>query len=117
MAVKEVEHMKIIDPGHEYELASIDGELPQRIKFVKRFRGVENHPGTTNQEVLRMLIDRVMRLNLEQPWNGNLEIVQHLRAALVLHEARALLRKVEKEELCPELVEVSPRDGHFKLTT
>lgn len=108
--------MKIIDPGHEYELASIDGECVQKIRFVKRFRGVENHAGTTNQELLRVLIDRVTRLNDERPWPGNQEIIVHLRMALILHESRALYRKVEKGLLKPEHVVTAIRDGHFKLT-
>lgn len=108
--------MKIIDPGHEYELASIDGECVQRIRFVKRFRGVENHAGTNNQELLRVLIDRVTRLNEEKPWSGNQEIIIHLRMALILHESRALYRKVEKNLLEPEKVITAKGDGHFKLT-
>ncbi len=36
----------------------------------------------------------------------------HLRMALALHEARALLRHVEKGEIKPELVAVGS-DGHF----
>lgn len=107
--------MKIIDPGHEYELTSIDGECLQRIRFVKRFRGVENHAGTQNQELLRVLIDRVQRLDAEQPWAGNHEIIAHLRHALVLHEMRAMERKVSKGLLAPEHVVVSTQDGHFKL--
>lgn len=108
--------MKILDPGHAYELASIDGECPQQIVFVKRFRGTLNHAGTTNQELLRVLIDRVMILDAEQPWTGNVELLLHLRKALILHEARAMVRKVEKGELLPERIAVRSRDGHFKLT-
>jgi len=108
--------MKIIDPGHEYELESIDGECPQRVVFVKRFRGVQNHAGTINQELLRVLIDRTERLDEERPWIGNKEIIECLRKALVLHEGRALYRKVEKGELKPEHIETNIRDGHFKLS-
>lgn len=108
--------MKIVDPGHEYELESIDGELPQRIVFVKRFRGVQNHAGTVNQELLRVLIDRTERLDAEKPWVGNKEIIECLRKVLVLHEGRALYFKVVKGELKPERVETNKHDGHFKLT-
>ncbi len=107
--------MKILDKGHHYELSSLDGEYPQSLQFVKRFRGVENRAGTTNQEVIRALIDRVETLNAEAPWAGNAEILSHLRQALVLHESRALERKVQKGEIKPELIAVCPRDGHFKL--
>lgn len=102
-----------IDPGHVYELAALDGELKQTVVFVKRFRGEENHPGTTNQELLRVLIDRVKFLHDEKPWPLNNQIIGHLRMALVLHEARALIRKAEKTEISPELMPVAARDGHF----
>ena len=95
--------MKIIDPGHLYALDSLDGDCPQRIQFVKRFRGTENRPGTYNQDILRVLVDRVHRLEEEAPWAGNLEILRHLRMALVLHEARALCRKVEKRSIVPRV--------------
>lgn len=107
--------MDIISKGHYYKLATLDGEVDQHLKFVKRFRGAENHAGTINQEVLRVLIDRVQFLNDEIQWDGNKEILKHLRMALVLHEARALMRKVDKDELKPELVKTSPDDGHFEL--
>jgi hypothetical protein len=107
--------MKIVDRGHIYELAPLDGDVPQRLVFVKRFRGVENHAGTTNQEVIRALIDRVITLDAEKPWPGNTQILQHLRMALTLHECRALELKVSKGELMPESVATSERDGHFAL--
>ena len=107
--------MRCLDDGHTFELDNLDGSdiSKQTLVFVKRFRGAENHPGTWNQEVLRALIHRVIMLDQEMPWAGNDEILFHLRRALVLHENRALLRKLEKGELRPELIEVDPRDGHF----
>lgn len=107
--------MRVIEPGHLYSLDSVDGECAQTIRFVKRFRGVENYAGTINQDVLRVLINRVEVLNEEAPWPGNQDILCHLRAALVLHEARALCRKVEKGEIKPEIIETSLKDGHFAL--
>lgn len=105
--------MKVIDPGHVYELAAIDGDLQQSIQFVKRLRGERNHPGTVNQELLRVLIDRIEFLDSEKPWALNGDILHHLRMALVLHEVRTLIRKVEKAELKPEAIHVSATDGHF----
>ena len=107
--------MKIIDKGHKYKLNTLDGEVEVQITFVKRFRGTENYAGTTNQEVIRCLIDRVEVLNAEAPWDGNAKIIQHLRSALILHEARGLERKVEKGQIKPEKIIVSVHDGHFKL--
>ena len=107
--------MIVIDPGHNYQLDTLDGDATCELRFVKRFRGRENHPGTTNQEVLRVLIDRVIELNSEKPWPLNNQILHHLRMALILHEARALVRKVEKGELMPEGVVLKKKDGHFSF--
>ncbi len=49
------------------------------------------------------------------PHGINKKIVFHLRMALVLHEARALERKVEKGLLAPERIRISAVDGHFIL--
>ncbi len=115
--------MKVIDEGHEYQLNEVLHSVgdfeeecgTQTIKFVKRFRGEENHHGVINQELLRVLIDRVIFLDNEVPWDGNKEILHHLRMALVLHESRALFRKVGKGDILPENIETG-MDGHFKLT-
>jgi len=108
--------MRVEDPGHRYSVFSLDGKGRQVIQFVKRFRGSENRPGTINQELLRVLIDRVQFLDAEIRWTGNDDILQHLRMALVLHESRALFRKVEKGELMPEKLRLRPKDGHVRLT-
>ena len=107
--------MLIIDKGHKYKLDTLDGDADVELIFVKKFRGTQNHAGTTNQEVIRCLIDRVQTLHLEQPWEGNDQIIRHLRLALTLHESRALMRKVEKGQIQPETIKVSNKDGHFKL--
>lgn len=107
--------MRIVDPGHVYVLDSLDGDFQQFVRFVKRFRGDFNHSGTVNQELLRVLIDRVQFLDAEKPWPLNEQILYHLRMALVLHEARAIIRKTEKGQMLPELLPVSGVDGHYIL--
>lgn len=118
--------MKIIEPGHIYELNWLDGEpkrltdgmlhaeyIPEnRLVFVNR----ENtpHAGTQTQEVLRALIDRTQHCDRCLRWEGNDQIIAHLRMALVLHEARALERKTQKGYILPEQI-VAGDDGHFKL--
>lgn len=71
--------MKVLDPGHKYELSSLDGDAPQTLTFVKRegegYPGnVGHYPGTTSQEVLRCLIDRAFYVNNQiscwQTWLG-----------------------------------------------
>lgn len=87
--------MKIIDPGHAYALAVLDGNGYEFLKFVKRvgakYPGNEwPHPGTNIQEVLRVLIDRIQFLDSQQPeLQHNWRAVEHLRAALRHMEYRA----------------------------
>lgn len=106
--------MTIIEPGHIYELNTLDGDgTPERLYFVNREPGME-HSGTQTQEVLRALIDRTMHCDLCHRWDKNDKIIHHLRMALVLHEARALERKTEKGIMIPEII-TTGRDGHFDL--
>jgi hypothetical protein len=124
--------MKIIEPGHIYELNWLDGkpkeyhatqDMPDhdlieyfssnRLIFVNREKGTE-HPGTQTQEVLRALIDRTQHCDNCLRWEGNDQIIYHLRMALALHEARAILRKTEKGYIHPEEILIGP-DGHFTL--
>lgn len=109
--------MKVSDRGHRYEL---DQQTPnnggraltkQSIQFLNTEKGRECE-GVTTQEVIRALIDRTWYCNDCLPWSGNEHIVNHLRMALMLHEARARIRGVEKGELRPEQCSVG-YDGHF----
>lgn len=107
--------MIILESGHIYVLDWIDGPpvgTENRLYFVNR----EEHPhaGTQTQEVLRALIDRTQHCDNCLRWEGNDQIIHHLRMALVLHEVRALKRKTEKGIITPETVPVG-EDGHFKL--
>lgn len=104
----------VISKGHIYELQHIDGPSFETLTFVNREEGTK-HPGTQTQEVIRALIDRTRHCDNCLRWEGNDRIIQHLRMALVLHEVRALERKVEMGKLEPERVKVSS-DGHFLLT-
>ena len=103
-----------VEPGHVYSLAQIDGDEstpPQLLAFVNRED--RPHAGTQTQEVLRALIDRTIHCDNCLRWEGNDLIVNHLRMALALHEARHLLRMVEKGWA----VEQAPvgDDGHLAL--
>jgi hypothetical protein len=68
--------MRVMDPGHWYELALLDA-LPNRLgletlRFVKRvgdkFPGnqLPAYAGTTTQEVLRALIDRTKYVDAQE---------------------------------------------------
>lgn len=111
--------MKILEPGHIYQLGFLDikdnlAMLPNNIlTFVNREPGHE-HPGTQTQEVIRTLIDRTYHCDNCMPSELNGPIIHHLRMALVYHEMRALERKAEKGYYNPESI-VTAGDGHFLL--
>jgi len=116
--------MRDLINGHVYELSFIcdnHDECIQKeekhkfqIQFVDR-EGLNNfEAGVQTQEILRVLIDRTMHCDNCLRWENNDKIIYHLRMALVLHEARALERKVEKGLIAPERIKISS-DGHFKL--
>lgn len=113
---------RVIDPGHLYELLSLDnkGEAPQLLRFVKRFSpedataypGNHNaHEGTTTQSVLRCALERMRYVDAQKPCVENKEVVGHLRECLRLLEQRAINRHginfqisaemAENEAMCP----------------
>lgn len=89
--------MKVLDPGHLYELAILDGNDDfggNVLCFVKRegegFPGnVGHYPGTTLQEVLRACADRIDYLNRQKPCAENDAIAGLLRTSIFLLENRA----------------------------
>lgn len=111
--------MKIIVPGHVYELHPVDVDpagLRERqiVSFVRRrdFVGEllsidDRSSGILSQELLRVLIDRVLYLYAERPCDEDTEILTKLRECLILFESRAArssierLSKPEKAEVCP----------------
>lgn len=91
--------MEVIDPGHLYDLATLDGEygIPERLRFVKRegagYPGNDgSHPGTTTQEVLRALIERTEYVDNQIHDDANDEVLDCLRDALWHLEERAARR-------------------------
>lgn len=95
--------MKVIQPGHVYELSNSDGDGKQTLEFVRRrdndailLPEQDRREGVQSQEVLRVLIDRTIHLGAEQAWHENIEILNHLRAALKLYEARAAHSSINK---------------------
>ena len=118
--------MKVLEPGHIYQLNWLDGKAPLEgntstpwdllndiLVFVNREEGTQ-HAGTQTQEVIRALIDRTQHCDRCLRWEGNDLIVHHLRMALALHEALALLRKTQKGYIQPEHIVIG-EDGHFAI--
>lgn len=111
--------MKIIFPGHIYDLDNIDGNGTQRLHFVYRRNDagellpIEAHrEGIQTQELLRVAIDRTLYLNAEQAWHENVDIVNHLRDALRLYDLRAAHSSLNKLGM-PELASHCLICGHI----
>jgi hypothetical protein len=87
--------MRVIDPGHRYELMSLDGEHKQVLTFVKRIgehypgNFGEPHPGTTMQDVVRALLDRARYVNRQIPCVETELAIGHFQAIIALFELRA----------------------------
>lgn len=105
--------MKIIDPGHFYELNSFDGGRQLVLRFMKRIGDGYPHnvgpayPGTNCQEVIRALIDRVKYLHMQIPHSQNGIILDGLRSALVAFEVRAAERH-DRELIITRTIELEP---------
>lgn len=94
--------MRVIDPGHTYELLVLDGtEGPfthEHLIFVKRIgdnypgnKGFK-HSGTTTPSVLRCLIDRTVYVNNQKPCIENRIVKALLSVSIWLLEFRAARR-------------------------
>lgn len=92
--------MKVIDPGHEYELFVLDRVRSNEVEtlgFVKRdgpgYPGnVGHHSGTNIQDVIRVLIDRVKYLDNQIHCRENGMVLHALRDAIWWLELRASSR-------------------------
>jgi hypothetical protein len=123
--------MKVIDPGHRYEVDVYDKGphdiIYEDIRFMKREGdgypfNKGHYPGTNCQDVIRVLIDRVQYLQKQIECNENDRIIYYLRQALVKFEIRAARRHGISTLLSegavklldkPELIPVCKVCGHF----
>jgi len=97
--------MRVIDPGHLYELHQLDSkpdtETKVTLRFVKRegslYPGnVGHYAGTTIQDVCRVLIDRLKYVHHQIPCQENLEAMKSLREVIFRLEDRAAKRHKRK---------------------
>lgn len=89
--------MKIIRPGHRYELDGFENRgSRQTLQFIEKkivgdkLQTVQD--GTTNEEVLAVLIDRIVFLNNIMSSVENTEALSHLYGALACLKSRTLKR-------------------------
>jgi len=89
--------VRVIDPGHLYELPHLDGDGVTTLRFVKRegkeYPGnVGHHEGVIMQEVLRALIDRAEYVDRQIPCAETSLAIECLERACFLLEVRAAHR-------------------------
>lgn len=77
--------------GSVYELDNYLDGSSQVIYFTSKRHGIS---GTTNEEVVNMMIERFYALNEEKPSRSNLACIKHLKA--VRRELRDRERKKEE---------------------
>lgn len=100
--------MKVLVDGHRYELANQDKpfEAGQQIQFIHKIPQGSNlvllSDGTTNEEVILMLIDRIMYLDGQLPSKYNEETLGYLKSALASQHNRTadrIQRNVENTHI------------------
>lgn len=102
--------MKIVERGHVYQLDHLDNSGSQTVTFIKKEIDPENSEGamrtaiegTTNEEVLYMLLDRLEYLNEKFENHHNVNAIHHIKEALNelnMRTAERLNRGVEGKHL------------------
>lgn len=103
--------MKVLRPGHRYQLANFEEDplFAQVIQFIEKepdpqnplqFKTVFN--GTTNEDVLEVLIDRINTMNKKVPCRENAIVLTHLETALLWLHKRTEDRKKRGVEGKPQ---------------
>lgn len=69
---------EVIDPGHYYKLKDAN----QTIRFMKKTGGELVYEGTTNEELIEVLINRIDWLNKQFPCFENVRALAYLGGAL-----------------------------------
>lgn len=104
--------MNILTAGHKYSLDNFEGTGCQTIQFIEKIQSEQRfdinlktgevkidenqgklttvNDGTTNEEVLAVLIDRVNYLNGKFPCRENSIVITHLETALLWLEKRGV---------------------------
>jgi hypothetical protein len=99
--------MKVLRPAHQYELENF--EAPQAAGQILQFIEKEPtgpgettmrtiHDGTTNEEVLKVLIDRFTALQAKFPCKENAMVITKLEESLMWCEKRTRDRQARKVE-------------------
>lgn len=100
--------MKTLTPGHKYELANFEivNTPGQTIQFIEKTMGANDpsgkletiNDGTTNEEVLAMLVDRINFLQSKFPCRENAIALTHIETALMWLNKRTEERRARGVE-------------------
>ena len=92
-------------PGHDYRLDNFEGPDKQTVLFIRKEQVTSDsvdlvtiHDGTTNEEVLRMLVDRMQHLQAKFPCRENAIVITKLEESLMWLEKRTADRKARGVE-------------------
>lgn len=80
--------MKILGPGHVYELDTTGAAHTQTLRFVEGPADNRIGDGVTSEEVIMVMIDRVTFLDSQSPSDFNKQAIAGLNQALSALEAR-----------------------------
>ena len=91
--------MKVIEKGHSYFLENFENKNEyQLLKFINK-KVDENgdfktfHDGITNEEIINVLIDRIIYLNQKHPCIENEKVLICLEDALIYLKIRTIQRE------------------------
>jgi hypothetical protein len=97
--------MKVITVGHLYSLDSFEGGNPQQLQFIEKVPVLDGstelktiNDGTTNEEVLAVLIDRIKSLQEKFPCRENAIVITILEESLMWLNKRTEDRKARNVE-------------------
>ena len=90
--------------GHRYELSNFEGPGAQTVQFIHKHPAADGvtlvtiNDGTTNEEVLAMLIDRLNYLQAKFPCRENAIVITKLEESLMWLNKRTADRKARNVE-------------------
>lgn len=97
--------MIVLTPGHTYELANFENSNVQHLQFIHKEPNADKSgelvtikEGTTNEEVLEVLIDRMQFLQSKFPCRENAVAITNLEQALMWLNKRTADREKRKVE-------------------
>jgi hypothetical protein len=97
--------MEILTPGHKYSLSNFEGDGDQILQFIEKVPTTEDstrlrtvNDGTTNEEVLAMILDRITHLQSKFPCRENAIVITKLEESLMWLNKRTSDRKARGVE-------------------